>query len=118
MRTNRSVAFRLVGTLREQGTLMSGRTTTPVRYQIGVIQRGVSDLATGEAEGKLTPKTARDGPAKLVLADGHTINITLSEGSADVVAFEADTAGAAYCHALWAAREAPAAAPATEEKAD
>ena len=108
MANNRSVAFKLIGTLRDKGTLLAAGVAVPVTYQIGVIQRGISEIATGEIEGVFNPRTAKRGPARLRLADGHTMMVTLSNGSADLVAIEADKAGAAYCHALWAARDGDA----------
>jgi hypothetical protein len=108
MANARSVAFKLIGTLRDSGTLLSAGAAVPVTYQIGLVQRGSMELATGEIEGKFSPKMVRRGPARLTLADGHTVVVTLSNGSADLAAIEADKTGAAYCHALWAARDANA----------
>ncbi len=115
MANSRSVAFRLIGTLRDEGSLLSAGVAVPVRYQICVIQRGTNEVATGEIEGVFNARTVKRGPARLKLADGHTVVVSLSDGSPDLAAFEADRAGAAYCHALWAARDTQA-APEAETK--
>ncbi len=109
MRNSRGGPLRLLATLRGDGALLSARSPIEVRYQVDLFTRGAVLIATGEVEGRLAPLRGKQEGFRLRLEDGCVINIKLNEVNVDLAAFEADEAGAKYCHDLNAG--GPPAAP-------
>jgi len=107
MRNSRGGPLRLLGTLRGEGKLLVAAAQIPVQYQVDLFTRGAILIATGEVEGRLSPLRGKPGAVRLRLEDGCIIEIKLTEVNADLAAFEAEEAGAKYCHDLGAGRTSP-----------
>ena len=80
--------IKFLGSLRGEGSLLTGRRRTAVTYQLDQYEGSSGRTGNGAVEGPLPAGAAAGDQGRLRLADGREVEVTLQETDAEGAVFE------------------------------